>query len=80
MTKEKLQAILHGLPTGTLIYVRQGDDAEALAAFERGFAFGSGKAFHYADAAYAAKRSGDKATSNALKLVLNSCFGAYNYG
>ena len=27
-----------------------------------------------------AKRSGDKATSNALKLVLNSCFGAYNYG
>jgi hypothetical protein len=27
----------------------------------------------------AAKRAGDKATSNALKLVLNSCFGAYNY-
>lgn len=26
-----------------------------------------------------AKRDGDKATSNALKLVLNSCFGAYNY-
>ena len=26
-----------------------------------------------------AKRAGDKATSNALKLVLNSCFGAYNY-
>ncbi len=27
----------------------------------------------------AAKRAGDKATSNALKLVLNSCFGAYNF-
>lgn len=27
-----------------------------------------------------AKREGDKATSNALKLVLNSCFGAYNFG
>lgn len=26
-----------------------------------------------------AKRDGDKATSNALKLVLNSAFGAYNY-
>lgn len=26
-----------------------------------------------------AKRAGDKATSNALKLVLNSCFGAYNF-
>jgi hypothetical protein len=26
-----------------------------------------------------AKRAGDKATSNALKLVLNSCFGALNY-
>jgi hypothetical protein len=26
-----------------------------------------------------AKRSGDKATSDALKLVLNSCFGAFNY-
>lgn len=26
-----------------------------------------------------AKRDGDKATSNALKLVLNSCFGAYNF-
>lgn len=27
-----------------------------------------------------AKKAGDKATSNALKLVLNSAFGAYNYG
>jgi hypothetical protein len=27
MTKEKLQAILDKLPAGTLIYVRQGDDA-----------------------------------------------------
>jgi hypothetical protein len=27
-----------------------------------------------------AKHSGDKATSDALKLVLNSCFGAFNYG
>jgi len=27
-----------------------------------------------------AKKTGDKATSNALKLVLNSAFGAYNYG
>ena len=26
-----------------------------------------------------AKRSGDKATSDALKLVLNACFGAFNY-
>jgi len=26
-----------------------------------------------------AKRAGDKATSDALKLVLNSCFGAYNF-
>jgi hypothetical protein len=26
-----------------------------------------------------AKRAGDKATSNALKLVLNSCFGSLNY-
>lgn len=26
-----------------------------------------------------AKRSGDKATSDALKLVLNSCFGAFNF-
>ena len=25
-----------------------------------------------------AKRSGDKATSDALKLVLNACFGAFN--
>ncbi len=27
-----------------------------------------------------AKKAGDKATSNALKLVLNSAFGAYNFG
>ena len=27
----------------------------------------------------AAKRAGDKPTSDALKLVLNSCFGAFNY-
>lgn len=27
-----------------------------------------------------AKKAGDKATSNALKLVLNSTFGAYNFG
>jgi DNA polymerase elongation subunit (family B) len=26
-----------------------------------------------------AKRDGDKRTSNALKLVLNSCFGAFNF-
>lgn len=37
-------------------YLRQGDDENGLAAFNRGFAYGSGKGFHYADAAYAAKR------------------------
>ncbi len=45
-------------------YFRQGDDAAGLAAFERGFAFGSGKAFHYADAAYAAKRLNDNAKAS----------------
>jgi tetratricopeptide (TPR) repeat protein len=45
-------------------YVRQGEDAKALEAFERGFAFGSGKAFHFADAAYSAKRSGDNVKAN----------------
>ena len=45
-------------------YVRQGGDAAALAAFERGFSYGSGKAFHFADAAYAAKRSGDNVKAN----------------
>ena len=37
-------------------YLRHGEDAKGLAAFEAGFALGGGKAFHYADAAYAAKR------------------------
>ena len=45
-------------------YLRQGDDAAGLAAFEKGFAFGSGKAFHYADAAYAAKRLNRNATAS----------------
>ena len=47
-------------------YLRQHDDANGLASFQRGFALGSGKAFHYADAAYAAKRLGDNATAIAL--------------
>lgn len=45
-------------------YLRQHDDAAGLAAFERGFAFGSGKAFHFADAAYAAKRLNDNAKAS----------------
>ena len=40
-------------------YFRQGDDAAGLAAFERGFGFGVGRAMHFADAAYAAKRLSD---------------------
>jgi len=44
-------------------YLRQKDDANGLASFQRGFALGSGKAFHYADAAYAAKRLGNNATA-----------------
>ena len=44
-------------------YLRQHDDAAGLAAFERGFAMGVGKAFHYADAAYAAKRLNDNIKS-----------------
>ena len=47
-------------------YLRQHDDVAGLAAFERGFAFGNGKAFHYADAAYAAKRVSDNATAIAF--------------
>jgi tetratricopeptide (TPR) repeat protein len=42
-------------------HLRQHDDAAALAAFQRGFALGAGKAAHYADAAYAAKRLGNNA-------------------
>ncbi len=45
-------------------YLRQHDDAAGLAAFERGFAYGSGKAFHFADAAYAAKRLNDNAKAS----------------
>lgn len=37
-------------------YLRHGEDLKGLQAFEAGFALGGGKAFHYADAAYAAKR------------------------
>jgi tetratricopeptide (TPR) repeat protein len=45
-------------------YLRQGDDAAGLASFEKGFSYGSGKAFHYADAAYAAKRLNANATAS----------------
>lgn len=44
-------------------YLRQHDDVAGLAAFRRGFALGAGKAFHFADAAYAAKRLGDNAAA-----------------
>lgn len=44
--------------TGGYGFLRMGEDAQGLAAFEKAFAMGAGKAFHYADAAYAAKRLG----------------------
>lgn len=44
-------------------YLRHQDDLKGLAAFEAGFALGGGKAFHYADAAYAAKRLGKNHTA-----------------
>ncbi len=42
--------------TRAYAHLRRGDDRKALSDFEAGFAMGGGKAFHYADAAYAAKR------------------------
>ena len=47
-------------------YMRNLDDEKGLASFQRGFALGAGKAFHYADAAYAAKRLNDNETAIAL--------------
>lgn len=47
-------------------YMRNLDDVKGLASFHRGFALGSGKAFHYADAAYAAKRLNDNHMAIAL--------------
>lgn len=44
-------------------FLSQHDDAAGLAAFQHGFAMGAGKAPHYADAAYAAKRMADNKLS-----------------
>ena len=51
--------------TQAYAYLRQGNDHQGLVAFQSGFALGAGAAFHYADAAYAAKRLGDNATAAA---------------
>lgn len=44
-------------------FLSQHDDAAGLAAFQHAFAMGTGKAPHYADAAYAAKRLADNKLS-----------------
>lgn len=46
--------------------LRENKDNDALAAFQKGFALGGGKAGNYADAGYAAKRLGDN--DEAVKL------------
>jgi tetratricopeptide (TPR) repeat protein len=64
-------------------HLRQHDDAAALAAFQRGFTLGAGKAAHYADAAYAAKRMGNNALSIQLfhhSLDLNQDEHAFDPG
>lgn len=49
--------------TRAYAHLRRGDDRKALADFDAGFALGGGKAFHYADAAYAAKRLSQNRTA-----------------
>ena len=46
-------------------YLRQADDRKGLLAFQSGFAIGAGVAFHYADAAYVAKRLSENQTAAA---------------
>ncbi|CAN7554357.1 bacteriophage N4 adsorption protein A [Trinickia sp. LjRoot230] len=50
--------------------LREGHDADALAAFRQGFAGGAGGAGNYADAAYAAKRLGEN--DDAVELFKHS--------